>query len=674
MKLTKLLLITLLSTATLFAGFSKVHCDNEANLTVLKIPQGECEALEAIWDATGHGEKWTNKTNWDSMTSAGEWFGITLTDDNSSVNEIFLNNNNMTGYLPSEIAKLTHLRRLIIANDKTITGVIPPEIMNMPSLEVINIGGNSLTGKIPEVINLPNLTVFGLYKNDQLTGGIPQSFDKLTNIEEIVLYKNNLSGTLPDLSSLKKLYDFDITNNNYTFADLEPQMGWLGDIVNNPRDDSTAPTAPIGQYAPQKLVSEPDTVYYSDTLTLTPSLPAHAGDVYKWYDDNGIIEGATQRVLQINDSSKIQSHYSYNVTNPNVTLYKGQYLNTVYLILRSEHMQVLHDNTPKVSNKNPNTQTTEDKEYTYTSKISDADSNDTLTVTATALPAWLTLTPEANNFTLSGTPTGDDLGSHDINLTITDGKIPVHINYTLVVKSATQPNHAPTIAGTPKSEVNAGEPYTFTPTAKDADSDDTLTYTITNKPSWATFDPATGTLSGTPKESDVKSYTNITITVSDSLEKATLPAFNINVKSLLTPNTTPTITGTPETEVNVEETYTFTPTAKDADSDDTLTYTITNKPSWASFNASTGALTGTPQESDIGTTANIIISVSDSKATASLPPFNINVNPAGTVAPPPPTSPVKSSGGGVTPLGFGLLFVLLLLGIVGREGKVNKIK
>src|SRR5690606_18679553 len=68
--------------------------------------------------------------------------------------------------------------------------------------------------------------------------------------------------------------------------------------------------------------------------------------------------------------------------------------------------------------------------------------------------------------------------------------------------------------------------------------------------------------------------------------------------------------------------YSFTPTASDPDRD-TLGFSIENRPSWATFSSSTGRLSGTPTSS--GTFSNIIITVSDGQATASLPPFSITV-------------------------------------------------
>ena len=86
----------------------------------------------------------------------------------------------------------------------------------------------------------------------------------------------------------------------------------------------------------------------------------------------------------------------------------------------------------------------------------------------------------------------------------------------------------------------------------------------------------------------------------------------------------PTILGTPANSVVVGAAYSFHPTATVPEGG-TLTFTISNQPSWTSFDATTGALSGTPTASDIGTFANITISVSDGGASVALAPFTITV-------------------------------------------------
>ncbi len=89
-------------------------------------------------------------------------------------------------------------------------------------------------------------------------------------------------------------------------------------------------------------------------------------------------------------------------------------------------------------------------------------------------------------------------------------------------------------------------------------------------------------------------------------------------------NTAPTISGSPQTSTMTDQNYSFVPTANDADGD-MLTFQIQNRPSWASFDSATGQLSGSPDSNDVGDYSNIRISVTDGRASASLPAFSIEV-------------------------------------------------
>lgn len=90
-------------------------------------------------------------------------------------------------------------------------------------------------------------------------------------------------------------------------------------------------------------------------------------------------------------------------------------------------------------------------------------------------------------------------------------------------------------------------------------------------------------------------------------------------------NNAPTISGAPATSINAGQSYSFTPSASDPDGD-SLTFSVSNLPAWASFNSSSGTVSGTPGDSDVGTYLNITITVSDGTATAQLQPFTVTVN------------------------------------------------
>ncbi len=266
--------------------------------------------------------------------------------------------------------------------------------------------------------------------------------------------------------------------------------------------------------------------------------------------------------------------------------------------------------------------------YTFAPVGADAN-GDTLTYTIQNRPTWLTFT--ASTGRLTGTPATANIGTtSNIVITVSDGQATASLPpFALQVVAApvTPPvNRPPTITGTPATTATAGTAYTFTPVGNDPDGN-TLTYSIQNQPSWAQFSATTGRLSGTPGTANVGTSARITITVSDGTASASLPSFTIAVAAPA--NRAPVITGTPLTSVTVSTPYSFQPSASDPDGN-ALTFSIQNRPAWANFNTATGTLSGTPAAGDVGSHANIIITVSDGTALTSLAAFAINVVQAST--------------------------------------------
>ncbi len=243
---------------------------------------------------------------------------------------------------------------------------------------------------------------------------------------------------------------------------------------------------------------------------------------------------------------------------------------------------------------------------------------DTLTFEIAGMPAWASF--DMGTGALTGTPTAAGTFS-DIIITVSDSTDSVSLAaFSITVSPAA--NNAPVISGTPATTVPQDNVYSFTPTASDADAGATLSFSISNKPTWASFNTASGALTGTPGNADVGVTNGVVITVTDQQDSASLAQFNITVTNV---NDAPTISGTPSTTIADGTAYNFMPTASDIDVGDSLIFDITNKPDWATFSNTTGALTGTPDNTDAGTTNGVVISVSDGQASAALPAFNLSV-------------------------------------------------
>lgn len=199
----------------------------------------------------------------------------------------------------------------------------------------------------------------------------------------------------------------------------------------------------------------------------------------------------------------------------------------------------------------------------------------------------------------------------------------------------------PQIFGTPATQVIVNTPYSFVPQVKAPDRRKRLSFIITNKPAWARYNSLTGALTGTPTLTDVGTTQGIVISVrlGNKAKKkwltAKLPAFNITVLNAVSANpgvapTVPTTPGLalsgspPPGNISVGEAFSFTPQVNNVGIA-SLTFSIANKPVWASFDTRTGTLTGTPTVGDIGMTSGILITVSDGVLTVAMPTFDLTV-------------------------------------------------
>jgi Putative Ig domain len=89
-------------------------------------------------------------------------------------------------------------------------------------------------------------------------------------------------------------------------------------------------------------------------------------------------------------------------------------------------------------------------------------------------------------------------------------------------------NRAPTISTESAAVVRVGVTYDYQPAASDPDGD-TLRFTANNLPPWASMDPNTGRITGTPGESDLGAYESITIVVADAAGRTESDPFTITV-------------------------------------------------------------------------------------------------------------------------------------------------
>ena len=208
-------------------------------------------------------------------------------------------------------------------------------------------------------------------------------------------------------------------------------------------------------------------------------------------------------------------------------------------------------------------------------------------MSGTTVPSWLTFT--ASTGVLTGTPTNDNVGTtgNAVVLTITDAPgESVTDSFTITVANT---NDAPSFSSSPVLTAQEDDVYTYTAVGTDMDAGDTFTLQFEAIFHGLLSLPA---LVFSPERPLTQMWVAIvTLTVTDAAGATGTQTFTITVSNA---NDAPTVTSTAVTSATEDSVYTYTLIASDADVGDTLTMAGTTVPSWLTFTASTGVLTGTP--------------------------------------------------------------------------------
>jgi len=205
-------------------------------------------ALVAFYNSTG-GPGWTNNTGW-LTEPVSTWFGVTV--EGNRVTRLSIYDNNLNGFIPSDIGNLNNLTNLALGYEPMLYGIIPSEIGQVLELRGLFIGncanmrslqlfGNLLSGSIPlEIGNLDSLLTLELHdnqlsgpippeigncsqllelrlNNNQLSGAIPPSLANCTQIQTLYLHNNSLTGEIPyELSQVSSYFSLAFANNHLT--------------------------------------------------------------------------------------------------------------------------------------------------------------------------------------------------------------------------------------------------------------------------------------------------------------------------------------------------------------------------------------------------------------------------------------------------------------------------
>ena len=176
----------------------------------------------------------------------------------------------------------------------------------------------------------------------------------------------------------------------------------------------------------------------------------------------------------------------------------------------------------------------------------------------------------------------------------------------------------------------------------DPDTAEKLTYSATGLPPGVTINADTGVISGAPSNAALGDYSVVVSATDVAGTKASIEtSFKFTVTNL---NDAPQTTSTGAVTASASEDSAFTydasalfsdpDIANNHDENDVLTYSIASNPSWLSIDASTGALSGTPENADVASTL-VTITATDAYGLAAAQDVTItvaNTNDAPTAA------------------------------------------
>ncbi|KAK8984155.1 hypothetical protein V6N11_029478 [Hibiscus sabdariffa] len=169
----------------------------------------------------------------------------------SFLREANLYDNSLQGNISSEFEQLRRLRSLNLSQNN-LQGNIPMELGNCSNLVFLNLSYNSLSGEIPSQFgdHMKNLIKLSVASNDldtvanlsaqlealymggnQISGSIPQGIGNLYKLTDVYLGANFLTGKLPvSIGQLQNLGQFDLSLNNLT-GEIPSSIGNLSRLV-----------------------------------------------------------------------------------------------------------------------------------------------------------------------------------------------------------------------------------------------------------------------------------------------------------------------------------------------------------------------------------------------------------------------------------------------------------
>ena len=271
--------------------------------------------------------------------------------------------------------------------------------------------------------------------------------------------------------------------------------------------------------------------------------------------------------------------------------------------------------------------------FTATATDSDLPANNLTYTLEGAVPSGASITT-AGAFTWTPSEVQGP-STNTFTVRVTDNGTPTLNDFEVITIVVSEANGAPTLAAISSKTVNEGSPLAFTAVGNDLDTPtQVLTYSLSNAPSGASINSASGVFSWTPTESQGPSNYVVTVIVTDNGTPALSDskAVSITVNEV---NVAPTLGAIGNRVMNELTTLSFAALGGDVDLPaNTLTYSLSNAPAGASINPGSGIFNWTPTEAQGSNTYTFTIRVTDNGTPVSSASETITVQVNETIGAP----------------------------------------
>lgn len=316
---------------------------------------------------------------------------------------------------------------------------------------------------------------------------------------------------------------------------------------------------------------------------------------------------------------------------------------TINISVEDVHGGITWNNfTLKVDNNSPTILTkalktaTEDQLYKVDYSSSD-DGNGTLTWSLKTGPEWLSIDPKTG--VLAGRPTNAHVQQWTVNIEVDDGNGGTdHQAFIVTVR-----NTPPKILTNDVLWIDEDSEYQVDHSCSDDDQGTLVWSLVTDAGDWLEIEPDTGMLTGTPQNENVGAHW-VNVTIDDGNGGIDWHNFTLTVNNT---NDAPVIITLDVLNAIEDQLYSVNYIADDDDGD-TISWALTTEAEWLTLNPSTGALSGTPTNLEVGNWDVTILCDDGNNGTASqtftVTVINVNDAPIIDYYSPPATYPTIEEG------------------------------